>query len=54
MSLRFVHEPFLTVHDAIFIWNIRLGGMNLPPKKLMAAFGCHGILKPILYNPHKY
>ncbi|MCK4728755.1 MAG: hypothetical protein KAT27_07525 [Desulfobacterales bacterium] len=45
--LRFLHEPFVTAQNATFI-------MNLPSKKLMAAFGCHGILKPGLYNPHKY
>ena len=45
--LRFLHEPFLTAHIAIFT-------MNLPPKKLTAAFRCHAIPKPTLYNPHKY
>ena len=50
----FAQEPFAMAHDTIFIWNIRLGGMNLPQKKLMAAFRCHAIPKPTLYNPHKY
>ena len=43
----FAQEPFAMAHDTIFI-------MNLPPKKLMAAFRCHAIPKPTLYNPHRY